>query len=137
MRKAFKIKSMRYPQWFWVYVYDDIKELRKASTNFDEMAGFDNGDYKHILGICQGYKRLIEKNNHDKVHNNIGIIRLARKHLSPLVVSHEVLHASIHTYRFHHKVLNLGKNVEDKEEELAHIYGELFSQMTKKLDKYK
>ncbi|MDE1866723.1 MAG: hypothetical protein KGI08_03305, partial [Thaumarchaeota archaeon] len=137
LKKKFQIKSWKYPQWFWVYVYNDIKDLRKESDAYDKMIGaLRDGENDDILGICHTYTR--EDTVTHTISKNIGIIRLSVPYLPTHIVSHEVFHAAMGLYRFHHKdKANFGKHVTPKEEELAHLYGEMFQEMTHKLYKYK
>jgi hypothetical protein len=125
--------------WFWVFVYENVEDLREAATNYEKGRG-TNKVYEDCLGICHPYERvIIEKGKSEVRHDNAGIIRLSRGYLSTEIVSHEALHAAFWIYRLdfgNKENANFGKNCSQKEENLCHIYGQLFTNMTGKLYKH-
>lgn len=134
MKKKFIIKSRDSKYWFWVFVYDQLKVMRKDVVEHDEKTGQLTDDSYKVLGVCEPYERLsIEADGSETRYGNIGIIRLSKKYLSTEIVTHEVLHAAIWNYRIEHKVANFGKENSDKEEELVHLFGQLFASMNRKL----
>lgn len=134
----FKINTESEGFYFFVYVYDNLSDMREAITKFDKKRDYvdpDNND--DVLGVCQCYERFkVKKGKPDIRMPNIGSIRLSVDHCSSTIISHEVFHAAMQQYRVVYGKANFGTQCSEKEEDIAHIYGELFASMTRKLYKY-
>lgn len=135
----FKLRPPGGYYWFWVYIYEKIGDLRRDFVKFEYRKTFSREDHQ-VLGIVQPYTRLvIEKGKPDRLHENLGIIRLSKKFLTAEVVAHEIMHATFWQYR-----IESGKNnnparavftdkVNRNEEIFAHTYGRLFNEITNQL----
>lgn len=140
--QRFIIRSQGSRFWFWVFVYEELKDLRVDANTFGYAK---NEEYSDCVGICQPYTRqVIGKNGEgDRLHANIGIIRLCREYSSTFTVSHEVMHAAFWLYRLEIAKkktpgnANFGNEVSPREEAFAYLYGHLFRDMTRQMYKYK
>jgi len=149
MKKKFKIKGLGTDLYFWVYVYDNIKDLRKDAVKHGGEEVAEDTEGGKLMGIVHPYEKFYidpEGKEPDERDNNIGIIRLSKKHLSTLLVSHEVIHAAMWYYRLYLGTdrmdgsstnnADFGPQNSINEENFAHIYGQLFRSMTRKLYKH-
>jgi len=139
--KKFSIKSPHRRLITWVIVHDTLKEMQDAA---DKHEGTNNNE--GVLGVHHAYTRLIiKKGKKDVLSKDVGIIRLAKTHLATIVVAHELVHAALWQYRVlkldsdtgkEIPEVNLGNKCGEDEEMFAHLYGDLFRDMTKKLYKF-
>lgn len=135
--RRFKIKSQESIFWFWVCIYDDVKKLREDTNDgvpFHK-SKYEKKDFE-LFGVFEPYTRIFfEKGKPDRLHENIGIVRLWKKDCSSETTAHELLHAALWNYRVMHKTVSLGKDSSDKEEQLCYIHGQLFLDFTRKMYK--
>jgi hypothetical protein len=130
--KRFKIGSGVTKKWYWVCVYDNIKRLREGCAIYKDEDSFDDCE-----AVCQPYTRVvIEKGKPDKECDNLGTIRIL-KNAGSRVTAHEVLHASLDTYRRETgENANFGRECSDKEEKLCHIFGDFYGDLVYKMYKF-
>lgn len=126
--------------WFWVYIHDSIKEMRDIETQYRKEEKLDFEDYSDCYGLCHPYERsagLItegKKKGQHRLHPNIGYVRLSKDYLSTEIVCHEILHAALWMYRCNFsRNANFGNECSQKEEDICHLYGQLFTFTTKRL----
>lgn len=146
MISKFKVKSRWLKTYTRVWVYDSIEELRKDASTHNESRGLESDD-GDILGVSHHYVREVidKKGKVEKRKNDVGIIRLSKDHLTTEIVAHELLHAALWHYRMEYGTerefegstenADFGTGCCDEEENLCHIYGQMFRDMTKKLYK--
>lgn len=131
--KKFKLRAIDSKKYFTVMVYDDLKELRKDANKISE----NNDD---LLGVCHPFERKQVKPDGSMVdHDQIGIIRLHKGHLSSHIVFHETMHGALWQYRLTQpkELANFGKSCGEKEEEFLHLAGKLYMDMIRKMYKHK
>lgn len=141
MRK-FKLKIANTDYWFWVQIHDDLASMVAASRAHDELSGADNGtgEYYHpgVEGVTHRYERVTYKDGEQKDYPNIGIIQLAAGHMSTQIVSHELMHAVLWAFRLKYDTASTGRlkwKMSWREEKLAYMYGDTFSELVRVLHK--
>ena len=145
MKTKLTVRNRTNKSFVYVYVYDDLKQMRKDSDQYDEKIGHET-DNGNILGISHHYIReKVEKDGSSERRRDIGIIRLSKKHLATEIVAHELLHAALWNYRVNYGTeregegslenADFGNSCNDDEETLCHIYGQMFRDLTRKLYK--
>lgn len=135
--KKFKLRENRSKKYFEVVVHDSLQEMRKAASKYDIDAGKD-GDHTETYGVFHPFEKFyVDSTGKEIYHNQIGIVRFSKKHLSSEIVSHEIGHAAMWQYRLEHdKQAIFGEQIDDREENLIHIYGRLFRKITNQLYKH-
>lgn len=131
--KKFKLKGYKEDQYYWVYIYDSLKEMQKDAS---EAGGEEMGE---ALGVVQPYLRMkIHPDGSETALNNIGIIRLVKNKLHTHIIAHELVHAAMHHYRLTQtdRNANFGDGNSENEEDFGHIYAKYFSKMSGQLYKY-
>lgn len=135
--KKFKLRVPGQKKYFIVLVYDTVKSLRLGIDKFHRKTGED--EYSEgTFGVCHSYRKVkTYEDGREEEIDEIGTIRLAEKHLSSSVVSHELVHAAIHQYTLGKENRNM--NLEDmaNEDVFAHIYSDLFRKMTLAMYRHK
>lgn len=142
--KKFKIRSDQSRLYFWVYIYSNVEELRKAGNQHSKLIGSDD-NFDECHGLCHTYDRFkIKEDGSEELVEDIGTIRLAITHLGTIYVSHELVHAALHLYRRAASMIvnrkidaNFGSGCGSREETFAYMYGELFADMNHKLHDHK
>ena len=137
--KRFKLRAWGYKKFFWVVIYDSIKQLRTEASEYDKKTGYIS-DHNDVLGECVPYERkVITAKGKVTYRDNIGIIRLAKTHTFSHIVVHEVLHAAFWQYRLSLKSekANFGKSCGPKEEKFNHIFTNLYIKMIRQMYKHK
>lgn len=131
--------------YFWVYVYPTVTQMRKDIKKYDAKCGAKQPDSSDALGVVNSYVRELvsSKGKVSKRKKDIGIIRLAKRYVSTVVVSHEVVHAAMWNFRIAFGIEHewegsvenacFGNNCSPTEEDFAYLYCQLFSDMTRKL----
>jgi len=129
--KKFKLSTVNSKYWVWVRVFDDVKSMLTYAkkTNPEDLTG--------SLGYFHPYFRETLKGNKWIDNPNTGELVINKKHLGNVVISHELLHAAIWLWRRKYKTLKLGEEVDEKEEELCYLYGDLFAEFIRKMYKHK
>lgn len=100
-------------------------------------AGNKRGYYGRTYGVTHKYKRVTyQKDGSMEPHANNGVIQLAVGHMSTQIVSHELIHAVAWTFKIKYGP-SMGRAYSNswREEKLAQIYGDTFSQLTRILHK--
>lgn len=145
--KRFKLRIAKTDYWVWVLIYDSVAEMRAAGAKHDRdrgivqmQAGGGAGDEFHsrALGITHRYTgRRFDAAGNETAIKQIGIIRLAKGHLSPEIVSHEVIHAALWGYRLKFNHANMGRMWGPlwREEFYAHMFSGTFAIMNRLLHK--
>lgn len=130
--KKFKIFSDKTPQvYFWVYVYENLDQLRDQASRFNP-----NENYDDCYGVCQPFKREIVKETGEIIrHPNIGVIRILDK-AGAEVSLHEIIHASLWNYRVCFGDANFGEECSIDEENFAYICGQLYRSLVSKMYKF-
>ena len=137
--KRFKLRGYNEVEYFWVYIYDSLKEMRRDCNKHGGINGYGNSDTSEALAIVEPYTRVkIHEDGSEEVLPNIGIIRLVKNKLHTHIVSHELVHAAMHHYRLTQKdgIANFGDNNCQAEEDFGFIYCKYFSKMSKQLYKH-
>ena len=137
--KRFKLKGYNESEWFWVYVYDSLKEMRKDADKFGGMNAYGDSDNSDALAVVQPYTRLkISVDGSEKLLNNIGIIRLVKNKLHTHIIAHEIIHVAMWHYRLTqpNRKADFGKENSEKEENFGMIYAKYFSKMSRQLYKH-
>ena len=133
--KKFKLRGYNEDEYFIVYIYDRIEDMRNAANKFTP-------DQKHdddVLAIVQPYTRIIiNPDGTEKIKDNIGIIRFAKDKLYTHIVAHELVHAAMHHYRLTQsdRMANFGDGNGEPEEDFGMIYAKYFSKMSRQLYKH-
>ncbi len=138
--KQFKLRAFDSKKYFTVKVYDNLKDLR---IDADKTAGQD-GLHKDTLGVCEPFVREVisSKGKVIKRRDEIGVIRLARKHLKTHIVFHETMHAAFWQYRLSlpkglFERADFGSSCTPKEEKFIHLAGKIYIDMIRKMYKHK
>jgi hypothetical protein len=117
-------------RWWIVRIHDTVEKLRAAAT------GYAPGvDFTECYGCCHaaGWIDHTGTRRHG-LRGYAGIIRLADGYVTAEIVTHELVHAAVATYRMQvREDVRLGRTVGQCEEALAYIYGELFAAFETKL----
>lgn len=113
-------------RWWVVRIHPDVEHLRRAARRFTR-----GDDFSEAAGVCHAAlwrdRRTREFLRYGE-NGYAGVIRLAPPYITGEVVAHELLHAAVATYRMNFTVdVHLGEEVDDREENLAYIYGELYA----------
>ena len=131
--KKFKLKGYKEAEWFWVYIYDSLKEMREdASQHVNEK-------FPDALAITSPLTRIkINTDKSEKQLDNIGIIRFVKDKLHTHIVAHELVHAAMHHYRLTRptRIANFGKGNNEHEEAFGIIYAKYFSKMSRQLYRF-
>ena len=138
------IKSRETDFYFWVLLYENIQDLRKDVDNYNlEVRGNVDPTDKKTLGICHPFTRVkIGNDGKEQLVKNIGIIRLCTQYCGTEITSHEVVHAALWQYRLEYGTeridgsvenADFGRSCSEKEEEFAHLYGQLYSNFVKRM----
>lgn len=133
--KKFKLKGYHEDEWYWVYIYDSLKEMRQETDKYCAYYS-DDEDNSNVLAVCHCYTRkFIHPDGSETIKNNIGIIRFSKTHLFTHIVAHELVHAAMHHYRLTQptRIASFGRGNNQKEEDYGHIYAKYFSRMSRKL----
>lgn len=137
--KKFKLRGYREKEYFMVYVYDSLKQMRKDADKFGghNISGVeDNSD---ALAVVHLYTRVkIMPGKPDAIIPNIGIIRLVKDKLHTHIIAHELIHAAMHHYRLtqSNRKADFGKHNSEKEEDFGVIYAKYFSKMSRQLYRF-
>lgn len=137
--QRFKLTSLNTGNYWWIYIYDHVDELREAAnkyTNGREPAGIS---WAETYGVHHPF--IIENvSKSGKITRKkwVGIIRFAKDYVTPGIVAHELMHAALQDYRVDNEgPANFGwsdtQRKMEKEEHLAYIYGALFEELNQKL----
>lgn len=130
----FKIKSSKSKLFLWVKIHPDLDKFRKAYKRYDS-----TDDVTGCYGVCHRYS-IVKVNKLGEVidkKKDVGIIRLSAKHCTTEIIAHELIHGAMQIYREEFdKRAFFGKNIDDREENLAYIYDDLFYHLCRKLYKY-
>jgi hypothetical protein len=125
-------------RWCWVRVHDNVDQLRDAQHRLTPSGPRGEMD---SFGCFQSVPyRISYLTNPDgdgrwPANGYAGTIRLAEGWVTSEVVPHELVHAAAQIYRMNvARVVNLGEDCGDREEDLAYIYGELFADLQDKLE---
>lgn len=130
--KKFKLRGYREAEWFWVYVYDSLKELREDASKY---TGEEIAD---ALAIVHPYTKTIMENGKVDKQLDIGIIRLAKGKIHTHIIAHELVHAAMWHYRLTqpNRKANFGEQNSKEEEDFGMIYAKYFSKMNKQLHRF-
>lgn len=131
--KKFKLRGYREAEYFWVWVYDSLKEMRADASRFS------GEEITDALGIVQPFTRIkINADKSEKSLPNIGIIRLVKDKLHTHIIAHEIVHAAMWHYRLTqtNRKANFGDSNNEKEENFGHIYAKYFSKMSRQLYRF-
>ena len=132
--KKFRLRGYREAEWFWVYIYDSLKDMREdASQHVNEK-------FPDALAITSPFTRIkIEAGKPEKQLDNIGIIRFVKDKLHTHIIAHELVHAAMWHYRLTQKnrKANFGDGNCEAEENFGMIYAKYFSKMSRQLYKHK
>lgn len=124
---------------FWVLIYPNVEELRKAANEYEKMIG-GKDEFTDCWGLCTPYERiLVQEGKEDIRKHNVGIIRLSEPNINSEVAAHECLHAAFWIYRLvfaKDERADFGQNCSELEETFCHIFGEMFRNLTMKLYKH-
>ena len=137
--KKFKLRGYHEAEWFWVYVYNSLQEMREDASKFGGINGYGDNDNSDTLAVVHPYTRIkIEPNKPDKQLNNIGVIRLVKNKLHTHIIAHELIHAAMHHYRLtqSNRKANFGDGNSEQEESFGHIYAKYFSKMSRQLYRF-
>lgn len=146
----FKLWDSRSSSFFFkVYVYDDLRKMRKDAIKYNEGQGTVKDNDGDMLGITHMYEhiRIDVETGKEFQKCDVGIIRLAKKHATGSIVAHEIIHAALWIYRLEFgnerewegssNNADFGNGNTEDEEKFAYLYGHLFRNMTIKLYKHK
>ena len=131
-----KFKLSLKDQYFVIYVFDSLKNMRKFIQKRDKRWGRWNMDYSNAGALTDPYKKVaVQKDGTETPDPEIGSIYFSKTHFSNTVVCHECIHAALWIYRLQdpNGVANFGKGKVDHEETFARIYHELFRKMVQKM----
>ena len=135
----FKLRRPHAQKFFWVYIYDSVKDLRADATSRAKKLGRKERHH-NTLGVVHPYvsKTYNPKTKKWKKHDDIGIIRLAKKHIGGSVIVHETGHAAFWEYRLKRRgeLADFGKECSQKEEELLHMHDQYFRRISILLYRY-
>lgn len=133
---TFRIRARKSKDYFQVMVYDTPKALQKAGLRHDlKMGKIDDFGHRGVLGLVHPFERLYFEGKKEIRHPNIGIIRIT-KDAGSEIASHEVVHAAMWQYRLQNNdTANFGKQNGIREENFAHLYGQLFRSLVTKMYK--
>lgn len=139
----FKVKSRDASLYTWVYIYPTLAKMRKAANEYYKEVGHSPVGNYDALGLSHHFVKEKVDGNKTLIRPNVGIIRLAKNRLSTEIIAHELVHASMWHYRLLHGTENMvdgtsenadfGTGCGPREEDYAHIYGQMFRDITKKL----
>lgn len=108
-------------------LYDDLAHMRRAATAWASRKHAAS-DFREAAAVAHGFQRLTYANGVEVEKPLVAIIRLARSHVTPKIVSHEVAHAAQHIYGLDYDdgepVIN---HMHSGNEDFAYLYGELFA----------
>lgn len=113
-----------------VLLYDTLRDLRSAATRYvNRWEKPSPGKFAHTLALVHAARRYrVLDDGSEQEHPGVAIIRFSRQELTPLIVAHEVMHATAAIYGF--DMLKADDLAEDHfdsgNEPLAELYGELF-----------
>ena len=111
-------------RWWIVRIHQNVAALRRAATAYHPGV-----DFTDCLGCCHtaGWYDT-DGTIRGGRGGYAGIIRLAHGHLTPAIITHELVHAAVATYRLTvNPDVRLGRGVGAREEHLADLFGELFA----------
>jgi hypothetical protein len=109
-----------------VIVYDNLKGLRSAATQYDNVTRSKrrrkHGQYAETLGICHRFEWMDPKTDESKPL--CAIVRLAKPHIGAGIVCHELTHAAVWI-----RQLNEGEAplLSDHDEPFVWLVGQLMS----------
>jgi hypothetical protein len=112
-------------RWWLVRVYDDVEAMRRAGAAYDPSV-----DFSQCYACCQA---AVWRDDTGAIvrfgaYGYAGVIRFCSKMMTSEVVAHELVHAAVAVYRMNVvEDVRLGKNVGEREEQLAYIYGDLYA----------
>ena len=120
-------------RWCWVRIHPTITHFEAAATRTspwhpkDYWEGcrgcFQPAPYRerHVDGEWTGRW---------PTNGYAGVLRLIEGHTTPEIMAHELVHAAAQIYRMNVKRgIRLGEDCGEREEQLAYIYGELFTSL--------
>lgn len=129
----FKLRGYNEAEYFLVYIYDRLEDMRNAASKFS------NEEFVDTMAVVQPYSRvIINPDGTEKMKDNIGIIRFTKDKLHTHIVAHELVHAAMHHFRLTQKdrMANFGDGNGEKEEDFGMIYAKYFSKMSRQLYKF-
>lgn len=113
-------------RWWIVRIHPDVEHLRRAASRWHP-----GEDFTDTAGVCQAAIWLDDETGEFARYGErgyAGVIRLAPPYITGETVAHELMHAAVATYRMtFDKDVYLGQGVDDREENLAYILGELYA----------
>lgn len=113
-------------RWWTVRIHPDVEHLRRAARRYHPTV-----DFSECAGACQAAVWLDYSTGEFArygANGYAGVIRFALPYVTGEVVAHELLHAAVATYRMNFEAdVRLGEGVDEREESLAYIYGELYA----------
>lgn len=139
--KQFKLRAFDSKKYFTVIVYDKLKDLRDAANGYSKLTGSIK-DYGNTLGVCHPFERIKIKGKKPIKLNEIGMIRLSKKHTTTHIVFHETMHAAFWQYRLslskkYKENADFGDSNSDKEENFLHLAGKIYTKMIRQMYKHK
>lgn len=110
-----------------VRLYSDLNHLRGAATRYAASAG-ESISYSEAAGTCHGFTTEKFVRGEWRERPLVAIIRFAETHLTPLIIAHEVAHASQHIYGLDFDDEKpVAEHMHSGNEDFAYLYGELFA----------
>lgn len=112
-------------RWWIVRIHPDVENLRRAAARYHP-----GMDFSETAGVCQAAIWIDDDGEYVRYGENgyAGVIRFAPPFIVGEIVAHELLHAAVATYRMtFDRNVHLGQGVDEREENLAYIYGELYA----------
>ncbi len=116
-------------RWWRVRIYPTVEQLRAAAHRCQP-----GTDFSQACGVCHTARWRTETGLRYGHRGYAGIIRLAETHLIGEIVGHELLHAAVATYRMTiSQDVRLGRSPGPREEDLAYLFGELYTSFAEAL----
>jgi hypothetical protein len=112
-------------RWWRVMVYETADGMRRAAHRYDS-----DTDFSGARGVVHHARWVNDDATGYRYSDNgyAGVIRLCVEYLNTRYIAHELVHAAAAVYRMNvDEDVYLGGEVGVEEEQLAHLYDELFT----------
>lgn len=138
--RSFRISTERIGprRWWLVVIHDTLTELQDAAHRYRPEMGRDW--WTDCYGCCHPTTRQAHTaadgtvTYSEPVSGYAGMIRYTTEQLTDELVTHELMHAAVATYRMNVCAdVRLGRGCGQREESLAYIYGELYASLLRHL----
>ena len=123
-------------RYFTICIYADLGWMRRAYRMMSPHTPEER--IANCAAAVIPMRRIwVQRNKRDKISPNIGFVLFARRYAGMEVITHESVHMATTYVRAIRRSLNLGPDIEEREERLAYAVGNIARQIASKCHELK